>query len=283
MPEAQPLTDLDDPRLRPFRTLRAQVDHLQAGVFVAEGERVVRRLLLSPLEVRAVLLPSRWLPVYEPLIAARPTPPEVFVADKALLMQLTGFSMFQGLLALARVPDPAPMDRIIGTPGPRFLAALDGLSNAENVGTVIRNAAAFGVQGVVVGETSAHPYLRRAVRSSMGAVFAMPCHTSSRLVDTLRTLRTAGIRCLAADPHTPVTTDVADLTVDCCVVLGAEGDGIRPEVLAACDGAVAIPMAAGVDSLNVAAAAAVFFHEVARHRRAGRSGPGRGQGSLPDS
>ena len=267
MPDVQPISDLDDPRLRPFRTLRAQVDHLQEAVFVAEGDKVVRRLLLSPLEVRTILLPPRSLPTFEPLIAARADRPGVFVAERALLTQLTGFNVSQGLLALARVPDPVPMDALVGTPGPRFLVALDGLTHSENVGTVLRNAAAFGVQGVVVGETTAHPYLRRAVRSSMGTVFSLPYHVGPRLADTLRTLRAAGIRCLAADPHTPVTTDAADLTGDCCVVLGAEGDGIRPEVLAACDGAVAIPMAPGVDSLNVAAAAAVFFHEVARHRR----------------
>jgi tRNA G18 (ribose-2'-O)-methylase SpoU len=141
------------------------------------------------------------------------------------------------------------------------------LSNAENVGAVVRNATALGAQALVVGEGCAHPYLRRAVRSSMGTIFKLPYCTTPSLASTLKFLRQQGIRCVAAHPHVDRRTlwD-SDLSKDCCIVLGAEGDGIRPEVLEACDEAVMIPMGAGVDSLNVASAAAVFFSEAARQR-----------------
>ena len=280
----QPITDFADPRLTPFRTLKKQFDHWNEGFFVAEGEKVVRRLLESPHEIVSVLLPPKWFPDYEPLLARRPETISVFVAEKEVLENLTGFSMFQGLLGLARVPRPATVEDLLALPRPHLFAAVDGLSNAENVGAVVRNAAALGVQAILLGETSAPAYLRRAVRSSMGTIFRLPylgCRVRHEgrpvpgegLTDTLRRLRERGIRCVAAHPHTDRRTLwQADLTRDTCIVLGAEGDGIRPEVLAECDEAVAIPMAAGVDSLNVASAAAVFFGEAQRQRGAGAPG-----------
>lgn len=261
------IRDFDDPRLAPFRTLRAQGDHLKGGVFVAEGEKVVDRLLQSRLEVQSILLPPRWAEVYEPRLAARPESITLFVADKETLMQLTGFSMYQGLLGLAKVPQPMETDAPAAGGPPRLWCALDGLSNAENVGAVVRASAALGVTAVVSGETSAHPYLRRAVRSSMGTVFAMPYLLAGNLAETLRRFRSRGMRCLAAHPRAGAKAVWnARLTGDVCLVFGSEGEGIRPEVAAACDEAVILPMAGGVDSLNVASAAAAILAEAARQR-----------------
>jgi tRNA G18 (ribose-2'-O)-methylase SpoU len=273
-----PITDFADPRLAPFRNLKAQVDHLNQGVFVAEGEKVIRRLLASPHRVVSVLVPPECVTGYEPLLAARAETITLFVAGRDVLRSLTGFSIFQGQLALAQVPRAATMDELLSLPRPHLFAAIDGLSNAENVGAVIRNAAALGVQAIIVGETSGHAYLRRSVRSSMGTIFQLPylaCAARSvgipaagtDLATTLTQLRAHGVRCLAAHPHTDRRTlwD-ADLTGDRCIVLGSEGDGLRPEVLAACDEAVAIPMCESVDSLNVASAAAIFFAEAQRQR-----------------
>lgn len=262
------ITDFDDPRLKPFRTLRAQMDHLHRECFVAEGEKVVRRMLESPCEVVSVLMPPKWVSTYEPLLAARPEPIDLFVAEREILEKLTGFSLFQGVLGLSRVPSASSLDHLRNLTAPALLAAVDGLTSAENVGTVVRNLVALGGQGLVVGETSAHPYLRRAVRSSMGTIFKLPYLISPCLVDTLVELRRFGVRCVAAHPHVDQRWlwDV-DLTQPTCVVLGAEGEGLRPEVLAACDEAAAIPMSQTVDSLNVANAAAVFLAEALRQRR----------------
>ena len=264
----QSITDFADPRLAPFRNMRVQIDHLNDGVFVAEGEKVVRRLVESPLEIVSVLLPPKWQPEYEALLAARPERVDLFVAPKEVLEQLTGFSMYQGVLGLGRVPKIASLEQMLALPGPRLFVALDGLSGAENAGAVVRNAVAFGSQALIVGEMSSHPYLRRAVRGSMGTVFKLPYLLATDLPDTLRQLRAGGVRCVAAHPHTDQATlwDL-DLAGDLCLVLGSEGNGIRPEVLAACDTAAVIPMHAGVDSLNVAAASAVCFAEVQRQRR----------------
>jgi tRNA G18 (ribose-2'-O)-methylase SpoU len=140
------------------------------------------------------------------------------------------------------------------------------------MGAVVRNCAAFGVQGLLVGESCASPFLRRAVRSSMGTVFQLPIVETPNLVRSLEHLRSQGIQPIAAHPHVEGRTLFdAQLRQDICVVLGSEGFGLSSPVLAACQEAAAIPMAAEVDSLNVASAAAVFLYEARRQRRL--SGP----------
>ena len=256
------------PELQPYRTMRRQLEQRQQGIFVAEGEKVVRRLLESRLGVVSVLLPEKWLRELEPLLRARQEELEVFVAEKDLLETLTGFSMYQGLLAVGKVPDPVELKEILDRSArPYLLAAVDSLSSAENLGAVVRNCSAFNVQALLVGETSSSPFLRRAVRSSMGTVFELTIVESSNLVATLNEMRGRGIRCIAAHPHVSGRTLAqANFAQDCCLVFGSEGYGISPAVLAACDEAVAIPMPALVDSLNVASAAAVFLYEANRQR-----------------
>src|SRR5205814_194278 len=111
----------------------------------------------------------------EPLLKARPEEIHVYVAEKEVLEKLTGFSMYQGLLAMGRIPAPATVEGVLqSSPRPWLFAAVDGLTNAENLGALVRNSAAFGVQALLVGETSSSPFLRRAVRSSMGTIFQLP-------------------------------------------------------------------------------------------------------------
>jgi tRNA G18 (ribose-2'-O)-methylase SpoU len=256
--QVQQIESFDLPELQPYRTMRRQMDHRQQGIFVAEGDKVVRRLLESSFEVVSVLLPEKWLSELTPILRTRPEVIRVFVAEKARLETLTGFSMYQGLLAVGKVP---------ATQSPWLLAAADGLSSAENLGALVRNCAAFGVRGLIAGETSCSPFLRRAVRSSMGAIFQMPVIESTNLVKSLNELRSRRVRCIAAHPHIEGRTlSQANLTGDCCLVFGSEGAGLSPVILAACDEAVAIPMPPTVDSLNVGSAAAVFLYEATRQR-----------------
>lgn len=262
------IDSFDLPELQPYRTMRRQQEQRDQGIFVAEGEKVVRRLLESRLPVISLLLPEKWLPSYEPLLRGRAEEVQVFVAEKKLLETLTGFSMYQGLLAIGKVPAAIPLEDLLAkSPRPRLLAAVDGLASAENIGALVRNCVAFGAQGLIVGETSGSPYLRRAVRNSMGTVFQLAVNEVRNLTESLRQLRAGGIRCIAAHPHTDHKTILqADFTSDVCIVLGSEGNGISPAVLAECDEAVSIPMPPTVDSLNVGAAAAVFLYEARRQR-----------------
>jgi len=260
------------PALQPYRTMRRQMEHREQGIFVAEGEKVVRRLLESAFTVVSVLLPEKWLAELEHSLQARPELIDVFVAEKQLLERLTGFSMYQGLLAVGKIPAPRSFPEILERSSkPYLLVAVDNLSNAENLGALVRNCAAFGVQAFIVGETCCSPFLRRAVRSSMGTIFQLPVIESQNLVSTLRDLQARGIRCIAAHPHVKgQCLPGANLSGDCCVLFGSEGHGIAPGVLAICDETEAIPMPATVDSLNVGSAAAVFLYEANRQR--GRMG-----------
>jgi tRNA G18 (ribose-2'-O)-methylase SpoU len=260
---------LELPDLAPYRTMRRHQAHRDDGVFVAEGPNVVRRLLESGLGVVNLLMPAAWAERLAPLIEAHAPGAPVFVADLAQLESLTGFVIYQGVLALGRIPPAPGLDELLARlPPPRFIVALDGLANAENVGAAARNAAAFGAQALLAGETCASPWLRRSVRAAMGTLFRLPVIESAALADHLAVLRAAGFTCVAADPHSRAAElPAVDLRGDCCLVLGAEGDGLRPAVRTACDVAACVPMAAGVDSLNVASAAAVFAYEVWRQRQ----------------
>jgi len=269
MYQVRPISTFDDPALLPYRTMRRFVEHKEQGIFVAEGEKVVRRLLESSFTLVSVLLPPRWVEPLRPLLDARPENFPVYVAEKELLETLTGYSMYQGLLAVGRIPAlPLLEDVLQKSPRPWFFVAVDGLTSADNLGVVVRNCAAFGVQGLLLGETSTSPYLRRAVRSSMGTLFKLPVIQAESLPSALLKLREEGVRCVAAHPHVKGNTlYAAELSRDCCIVLGSEGAGIAAEVLKACDEAVAVPMQLGVDSLNVGSAAAVFLYEASRQRQ----------------
>jgi len=268
MVRVQHIESFDLPELQPYRTMRRQLEHRAQGIFVAEGEKVVRRLLESHLGVVSVLLPEKWLHELKPLLEQRLEEIQVYVAEKPMLEGLTGFSMYQGLLAIGKVPAQPSLEEVLSRSArPRLLAAVDALSSAENLGTLVRNCAGFGVQALVTGETCSSPFLRRAVRASMGTIFDLPVVESKNLAATLAHLRSQQIRCVAAHPHaTGLTLNQAKLASDCCLVFGSEGYGLAPATLAACDEAVAIPMARAVDSLNVGSAAAVFLYEASRQR-----------------
>ena len=262
------IESFDDPSLEPYRTMRRQLDHRQKQIFVAEGEKIVRRLLESDFIVVSVLLPQRWFQAFEPLLNVRAEEIQVYVADKELLETLTGFSMYQGVLAVGKIPKLASVETVLQESArPYLFAAVDGITSADNLGVLVRNCVAFGAQALFVGETSSSPYLRRAVRSSMGAIFRLPVVEVTGLAGTLSGLSHKMIRCIAAHPHTRQTLlPQADLAGDCCLVFGSEGAGLSRQILELCDEAVAIPMQAGVDSLNVGNAGAVFLYEANRQR-----------------
>jgi tRNA G18 (ribose-2'-O)-methylase SpoU len=278
------ISSLDLPELAPYRTMRRSAEHESQGIFIAEGEKVTRRLLESRFTVVSVVLPEKWLEDFRPLLEARPETVTVYLAEKSLLETLVGFSLFQGVLAVGKIPLPASLDEILAKSAkPKLFAAIDGLSNAENLGALMRNCVAFGVQALLVGETCSSPYLRRSVRNSMGAIFQLPVWEvkmaneavrarrddppTFSLAQTLRELRARGIRCIAAHPRAGgKTLSQADFSGDCCIVFGSEGNGISKPILEACDACLAIPMANSVDSLNVGAAAAVFLYEANRQR-----------------
>jgi tRNA G18 (ribose-2'-O)-methylase SpoU len=268
----QHVYSLELPELAPYRTLKRSIAHMQQGIFVAEGEKVVRRLLESGLEVISLLLTPDWLARLAAtghLVGREEV--TAFLADEELLRGIVGFNIHQGIMAVAKVPAEGSPEAL---PSMHLLVALDGLRISENVGVIVRNSAAFGAHAILVGETSCSPYLRRAVRSSMGAVFHMPVIHVTCLADALGRLKLrCGTEIVAAEPHGASTIYDANLAGSVCIVLGNEDNGVSPEVSGLATVHAAIPMHNRTDSLNVASASAVFLYEAARQRVIGGSRP----------
>lgn len=260
--------DLERPELAPYRTMRRPHEHEARGIFVAEGALVVERLIASALVVESVLTTADWCERLERQLASRGGTTTVYVAPQRVLEEIVGFRLHQGVMAVARVPRPEALGDVLArSPAPSLLVALDGVTNPQNIGIIIRNCVAFGVTAAIIGESSASPWLRRAVRNSMGTVLDLPICAVDDLASTLAALASNhSVRCLAAAPRAASTLECVDLTSSCCLVLGHEGYGLRETSLAACSEAVAVPMAAGVDSLNVASASAVILYEAWRQR-----------------
>lgn len=257
---------LDLPGLEPYCTLRRPVEHQRQGLFVAEGEKVVRRLLESTLTVNSVLMTPEWFETFKAMLEPRSI--EVYVAPKTRVETIVGFPLHQGIMAVGTVPAERSLPEILAVSSPPYLlVAIEGLTNSENIGVLVRNCAAFGVHAIIVGETSSSPYLRRAVRNSMGAVFQIPVVHAVSLADSLSDLRTRfAARILAAHPGGGQQLASADLHGNCCLVLGSEGEGISAHILNHCDAMLSIRMENGVDSLNVGSASAVFLFEAVRQR-----------------
>ena len=252
----QTITDSDDPRLNDFRALAdADVRPDRRGVVIAEGVSVVERLLGSPYPVRAVVGVAGKLDLLRPALEAAGA--TAYLVDKWVLSDAVGFRVTRGVLASA--DRPAPLEAAQLVTAARRVVVLEQLNDFENLGAVFRNAAAFGVDAVLLDPRTADPLYRRSVRVSMGHVLRVPF---ARLPEPwpggLDLLRDKGFRVLALTPG-PTARTLRSLPVPdrWAVMVGAEGDGLSPAALAAADEQVRIPMAPGVDSLNVATAAAV--------------------------
>ena len=265
------VASIEHPHLEPYRTLKRPLEHQKEGIFVAEGEKVVRRLLESPLRILSILLTHEWFALYKPLLEARSETISVHIAEKELMETIVGFQLHKGIMAVAKVPERTTLESVVAArvKRPLFFVAADGIMNSENLGVIVRNCASFGVSALLIGESSCDPYLRRAVRNSMGNIFSLPVVYLSDTEKELRKIRSEfNAAIIAAHPReTSRSIDTIDFTANCCIVLGSEGHGISERVLAACDMEAAIPMTTGVDSLNVASASAVIMYEVQRQRK----------------
>ena len=266
-----PIDDPTDPRVADFvlltdpdlRRLREQ-GRDGGGFFIAEGMLVIRTLLAdSPYAaaVRSVLVTPTRFESLRDVLADLDAP--VYVADQAVVNEVSGFALHRG--ALASVDRPTLPSIEAACSAASLVVMTEGVNDHENLGALFRNCAAFGVDAVVLDRTSCDPLYRRAVRVSMGHVLRVPFTVSdAAAVDVVRRLQSMGFEVLGLTP----SAAAEDVRTERgpgrrALVLGAEGPGLSDEVRAACDRLVRIPMAAGVDSLNVATAAAIALHELA--------------------
>ncbi|MCX4745171.1 RNA methyltransferase [Kitasatospora sp. NBC_01287] len=265
MSEPSTITDPADPRLADYTDLtdvelRRRREPAE-GLFIAEGEKVIRRALAAGYEMRSMLLTAKWLDVMADVIADVDAP--VHLVEPRLAEQVTGYHVHRGALAsMARKPLPEVAEVLQGA---GRVAVLEGLVDHTNLGAIFRSAAALGMDAVLLSPDCADPLYRRAVKTSMGAVFSVPYARLEPWPAALATLRDAGFQLLALTPAEG-SVDLAQAAPHrlpkAALLLGAEGDGLTARALAAADQRVRIPMAHGIDSLNVGAAAAVAFYAV---------------------
>ncbi|MFG1958457.1 TrmH family RNA methyltransferase [Nonomuraea sp. NPDC049028] len=262
------VTDPADPRLTDYTRLR-DVDlrkslEAERGLFVAEGEKVIRRAIGAGYPIRSVLTTPRWL---EPLADVLGDATVYVVSDETML-GVAGFQVHRGALAsMERLPLPS-VERVLA--GTSRVVVLEDLVDHSNVGAIFRCAAALGVDGIVLSPRCADPLYRRSVKVSMGAVFSIPYARMDDWYNGLEQMRDAGYQLLALTPDQSATPlDAVKMTDRVALLLGSEGDGLSSRWSQEADEPVCIPMspaamAAGVDSLNVVAAAAIACHGLMR-------------------
>ncbi len=282
--------DPDDPRLDLYRNLndpagRVQLD-AERSVFVVEGRLAVERLLASGYAMRSLLVDDHQVTAAGDLVsAARARGVPVFVGSRAVVAGTVGFALHRGVVAVADRPSPPDAGRLLAgtartaasTGTPQIVALLEGLNDHENIGALFRNAAAFGIAGILLDPTCADPLYRRSIRVSVGHVLHVPFARLEPWPAGLHQVKTAGflVAALAPRPAADCGVPALDLAglraqlapreqpAGVALLLGAEGVGLSRGTLAAADVVVPIPMEDGVDSLNVATAAAIAFFVLA--------------------
>lgn len=272
MAEIITLDDPDDPRVADYTgltdvELRRRREPAE-GLFIAEGEKVIRRAADAGYRMRSMLLTPKWAEAMGDVVETADAP--VYVVEPALAERVTGYHVHRGALAsMARKPLPDAAGLLATA---RRVAVMEAVNDHTNIGAIFRSAAALGMDAVLLSPDCADPLYRRSVKVSMGAVFSVPYARLDSWPGGLQAVREAGCRLLALTPdERAVSLDAAapHRLEKVALMLGAEGDGLSARAMAAADELVRIPMAHGVDSLNVGAAAAVAFYAVATGRPAG--------------
>ncbi|MGK5631977.1 TrmH family RNA methyltransferase [Streptomyces sp. URMC 123] len=260
------IDDPADPRLRDYTDLtdvelRRRREPAE-GLFIAEGEKVIRRAREAGYGMRSMLLSAKWVDVMRDVIDEAGAP--VYVIEPELAERVTGYHVHRGALAsMRREPLPDAAELLAGA---RRVAVMESVNDHTNIGAIFRSAAALGMDAVLLSPDCADPLYRRSVKVSMGAVFSVPYARLEHWPRGLESVREAGFTLLALTPDEKARAvdEVAPHRMErVALMLGAEGDGLSTKALVAADEWVRIPMAHGVDSLNVGAAAAVAFYAVA--------------------
>ena len=265
----------DDQRIAAYRDVRDGQLVRTRGLFVAEGRLIVRRVVEDRrYRVQSLLVNDAALRDLASVIATIEPHVPIFACNADELTGIAGYHVHRGCLALVERPPATPMEEVLAASG--TLIALEGVSNADNVGGVFRNAAAFGAGGVLLSPTCCDPLYRKAIRTSMGAVLRVPF---ARVADeewpgALTRIRAAGFTLVALTLREPSETLDAFAarahTSRIALVVGTEGAGLTPAVEAAADERVRIPISDRVDSLNLATAVGIALHSLRGRRSSSR-------------
>lgn len=263
MPRIERIEHLRDPRIEAYRDIRERDLAGREGLFVAEGEVVLRHLV----EARrfrpvSVLVDSKRLAKLAPLLDALPDEAPVFHADQQVLSAIAGFPLHRGVLGLGLRDDSLTPARLLAGLGPQALVVgLFGIANHDNMGGIFRNAAAFGADAVLLDARCCDPLYRKAIRVSVGAALRVPFARLEEGEDMLDLLSGRAFEAVALTPVGDVRLSELKRAARMAVLLGPEGPGLAAEVIARAR-SVRISMAAGMDSLNVATVSGIVLHHL---------------------
>ena len=254
------IASLDDPRVADYRHI-ADPDWLRgAGLFIAEGRLVVRRLLAHDrFHIRSVLVTDAAFDAMRDVLES--TTVDVVVTDQRTMNDVAGFNIHRGCLAIAERPQPLRLEALPLATLHR-LVVLEGVNNPDNVGGIFRSAAAFGTDAVVIGPACSDPLYRKSIRTSMAATLAVPYADAGGWPGALQILRERGFRVLALTPAADATPldDLPRNLARVAILVGSEGEGLTNDATNFADMRVRIPMSGPADSLNVTVAASIALH-----------------------
>jgi len=264
VPKIVTIDDRSDPRIAAFRDIREHDLVGRDGLFIAEGEVVVRVLLTASRHAPVSLfLAEKRVVALEAAIARLPESVPVYVAPQAIMDDIAGFRMHRGILALGRrAPLRSAEEQLAGSGRRVLVLVLFAIANHDNMGGIFRNAAAFGVDLVILDSDCCDPLYRKAIRVSAGNVLKVPFARLDRGADALDVLAAQSFVAVALSPGGPSSLAEVTRPDRVAILLGAEGPGLPDAILDRAKG-VRIPMAAGIDSLNVATASGIVLHHFA--------------------
>jgi tRNA G18 (ribose-2'-O)-methylase SpoU len=261
-----PITSPEDPRIAPYRDVKDRDLHRRDNLFIVEGKVTVTRLIeQSRFEIVSLFLADTRLDPMAPALAKLDPAIPAYTAPQDIMDDIAGFPLHRGVLALARRnPGPTP-EQLLATLQPQTLLVLIGLSNHDNVGACFRNAAALGADAILLDETSCDPLYRKSIRVSAGTALSLPFAHTGAGADIIATLKAANYECWSLTPTngTPIHTIAA--SPKRALILGPEGPGLTDKLMDQTT-RITIPMASGVDSLNVATAGAIALSHIASGR-----------------
>jgi len=263
-PDCIEITSLDDPRVAMFASLtesqlRSRLEPRQA-IFIAESPKVIRVALDAGYQPLALLCEHRHIKGDAADIISRCHGIPIYTGERSLLASLTGYTLTRGVLCAMRRPPERNLTEVVKNAG--RVAVIDSVTDTTNIGAIFRSAAALGIDAVLLTRQSCDPLNRRSVRVSMGSVFLIPWTWVDNPVDDLKALGFATAAMALRNDSVNVDNPCLMSEKRLAIILGTEGDGLADRVIGAADYTVCIPMAHGVDSLNVAAASAVAFWQL---------------------
>ncbi|MFT4252965.1 MAG: RNA methyltransferase [Caulobacter sp.] len=263
MPQFVTITDPADPRLAAYRDIKERDLVGRQGRFIAEGETVLRAFVRDAADrVESLLIDPKRQGKLGEVFAGLEAETPVYLADQTVLDAVAGFHLHRGVLAVGRKPAATPAAELLaGLPERATVLALFGIANHDNLGGIFRNAAAFGVDAVLLDADCCDPFYRKAIRVSVGATLSAPTGYIGKGEDVVGLLAAAGFTPLALTPSAGRTLAGLEPPARAAVLLGAEGPGLSADVIARAEG-IGIPMANGFDSLNVATTSGIVLHHL---------------------